>query len=84
MTSSAPASVAPIDQTFPMVGGTAAFRFSPEGVTLLYAVPNPGYQAEVEPEGTGMKAEFEGAGGKYRVDVWWADGPQHEIRVDND
>lgn len=73
-----------VDQTFELVGGTAVVRYSSTGVTVLYAVPANGYQAEVEPEGTGMKVEFRSESHRSRVDVWWNNGPQHSVDEEAD
>lgn len=73
-----------VDQTFELVGGTAVVRYSSTGVTVLYAVPANGYQAKVEPEGTGMKVEFRSSSHRSRVDVWWNNGPQHSVEEEAD
>lgn len=73
-----------VDQTFELVGGTAVVRYSSTGVTVLYAVPANGYQAKVEPEGSGMKVEFRSGDRRSRVDVWWDNGPQHSVQERDD
>jgi hypothetical protein len=79
-TSASPTSVT---RTYELVGGTATIRFSPSGITVLSATPKPGFAAEVEPEGTGMKVEFESEVHRSRIDAWWAGGPQTETREDD-
>lgn len=73
-----------VDRTFELVGGTAVVRYSSTGVTVLYAVPANGYQAKVEPEGSGMKVEFRSGDRRSRVDVWWDNGPQHSVQERDD
>jgi hypothetical protein len=59
-------------------------RFSPTGVTVLVATPKPGFTAEVEGEGSGVKVEFESETHKSRLDAWWDGGPRAEVREDAD
>lgn len=85
----APATTAPAGEAttkvYTLAGGSAAFRFHPEGVTLAWATPAPGYTARNGPgDNGGWRVEFEGAGGKSRVDAWWDAGPQDRVRDDAD
>lgn len=70
----------PVTRTYELVGGTTTIRFSASGVTVLSSTPKPGFTAEVEPEGTGVKVEFESEDHKSRIDAWWANGPQTQSR----
>jgi len=65
-------------RTFRLVGGTATVAFSPDGVEIVSAVPEPGFAADVEPEGSATRVEFESAGHRSRLDAWWDGGPRHE------
>lgn len=69
-------------RTYNLTGGSASLRFTPSGVTVLWADPNAGFDVEVEPEGTGVKVEFESESHKSRVDGWWDGGPQDRVRED--
>ncbi|HEC10555.1 MAG TPA: hypothetical protein ENI86_13490 [Acidimicrobiales bacterium] len=53
--------------------------FSPSGVQVLWASPNPGYTVKIEPESPGMKVEFRSDAHRSRIDVWWSGGPQFSI-----
>lgn len=70
--------------TFQLVGGTTAISFSPAGVDVLWASPNPGFDVKIEPEAAGLKVEFRSDTHRSRVDAWWDGGPNHEIREDPD
>ena len=70
--------------TFQLVGGSTAISFSPAGVDVLWASPNPGFEVKIEPESPGTKVEFRSDNHRSRVDAWWADGPRHEIREEAD
>lgn len=68
-------------RTYELVGGTAVLRFSPAGVEVVFATPNPGFSVEEEPEhGNGVKVEFESESHESRVDGWWDNGPQERVR----
>jgi cytoskeletal protein RodZ len=67
-------------RTYALVGGTATLRFSPQGVTVVTATPNPGFSVDVEPEhGNGVKVEFESDAHESRVDGWWDGGPVERV-----
>jgi hypothetical protein len=73
--------VAAETRTYALVGGTATLRFSPEGVTVVTATPNPGFSVDVEAEhGNGVKVEFESDAHESRVDGWWDGGPVERVR----
>lgn len=68
-------------RTYNVVGGSVALRFSPEGVTVVWATPNDGFEVEVEPENVnGVQVEFESESHRSRVDGWWDGGPQDRVR----
>ena len=71
-------------QTFQLIGGTTSIKFSPGYTKVLWATPNPGFDVSVEPESPGIKVEFRSDQHRSRVDAWWEDGPQHEIREEPD
>jgi hypothetical protein len=79
----APNQPAPVTRTYDLVGGSTALRFTPEGVTVVFATPEAGYQVRSEPrDDGGWRVEFDGPGGRSRVEGWWDGGPQD--RVDSD
>lgn len=68
-------------RTYNLKGGTAALRFAPGGVEVVFANPAPGYRVEVEPEhGNGVKVEFDSDAHESRVDGWWDGGPVERVR----
>lgn len=70
-------------ETFRVTGGSAALRFSPDGVTLLWATPDAGYEVRQEPgDHDGLRIEFEGAAAESRIDAWWDGGPRSRVRDD--
>lgn len=79
-----PATAAPAaaeTRTYNLVGGTAALRFSPQGVTIVFATPNAGFSVDTEPEhGNGVRVEFESPTHESRVDGWWDGGPVDRVR----
>ena len=67
-------------RTYALVGGTATLRFTPQGVTVVTATPNPGFSVDVEPENVnGVKVEFESDAHESRVDGWWDGGPVERV-----
>jgi len=66
-------------QTFELVGGTATVRFAPETVAVLGAVPAAGFSTDVESNDDHTRVEFDSDGHRSRLEVWWADGPQHQV-----
>jgi hypothetical protein len=73
-----------VSKTYTMTGGTVRLRFSPQGVTVVFATPKPGFQVTKNEPGddNGWRVEFEGEGGRSRIDGWWDNGPQ--VRIDDD
>jgi hypothetical protein len=69
--------------TFAMSGGSATLRFAPEGVTVVWATPNPGYQVRQGPgDNGGLRVEFDGDAGRSRVDAWWDGGARWRVQDD--
>jgi hypothetical protein len=72
-------------RTYNLVGGTAALSFSPGGVSVVFATPEPGFEVDVEPQnGNGVRVEFESEGHRSRVEAWWDGGPQERVREEPD
>jgi hypothetical protein len=70
-------------RTYNVVGGSTALRFAPEGVMVLWATPNDGFDVDVEPENAnGVRVEFESDSHRSRVEGWWDGGPQERVRED--
>lgn len=67
-------------RTYTLVGGSAAVRFTPSGATLLWATPNPGFEAEVDQEGGRLKVEFESDTHRSELEAWWDGGPRDSVR----
>ncbi len=74
---------APVTRSYDLTGGSAALRFSPSGVRVVFARPKPGYRVRSEPsDDGGWRIDFDGDAGRSRVEGWWDGGPQE--RVDDD
>ena len=72
-------------RTYNLVGGSVSLRFSPSGVTVVWANPNAGFDVEQEPEnGNGVQVEFRSETHRSRVDGWWDGGPQDRVREEPD
>lgn len=71
-------------RTYPLVGGTATLRFSPAGVTVVAANPNPGFSVEVEQEGTGLEVAFRSDSHRSKVEAWWDGGPRDSVDEESD
>lgn len=82
-TTSAPAAET---RTYNLVGGSTALRFSPSGVTVLWANPNPGFTVETgSGDGTGgVEVEFRSDTHRSEVDGWWDNGPQDRVREETE
>jgi hypothetical protein len=74
----APAPAAVV-RNYSVAGGTASISFSPSEVKVLWARPATGWTVKTEPEGTGVRVEFESGNARSRIDAWWADGPQDRV-----
>jgi hypothetical protein len=77
----APAPAAVV-RPYSVTGGTASISFSAAGVEVLWARPAAGWSVKTEPEGSGVRVEFENANARSRIDAWWADGPQDRVEDD--
>jgi hypothetical protein len=66
-------------RAFQLAGGTATVRFTPETVTVLSAVPASGFSTDVGSSDDHTRVEFESDDHRSRLEVWWADGPRHEV-----
>jgi hypothetical protein len=51
-------------------------------VTQVTSSPNTGFDLKVEPEGTGLRVQFESDSHRSRIDAWWDGGPQFRTRED--
>ena len=72
-----PTTAAGETRTYSLVGGTASLRFSPSGVTVVFANPAQGFDVDIEPEhDNGVRVRFESESHESRLDGWWQDGPQ--------
>jgi hypothetical protein len=69
----------PVVRSYRVTGGTAAFAFTPAGVTVAYAAPDLGYQMRSEDSDGGWRIEFEGPAGRSRIEGWWDGGPQDRV-----
>lgn len=67
-------------RTFALTGGTATVRFSPERVEVLSAVPEPGYDADIDEDDGRTRVEFESDHHRSRLEVWWNGGVRHRVR----
>jgi len=71
-------------RTYAVAGGSAAIRFSPEGVIVEWATPASGFELDIDQKGAhSVTVEFEGDDTKHRIDGWWDDGPRDRVRSDD-
>jgi hypothetical protein len=68
--------------TYRLVGGTTTLEFSPAGVHEVASSPNPGFSVKTEPEGTGLRVQFESDSHRSRLDASWSNGPEVRPRED--
>ena len=65
---------------YSVTGGNAVLSFTPAGVTVALARPDPSYQVRSEPtDGNGWRIEFDGPAGRSRIEGWWDGGPQDRV-----
>jgi hypothetical protein len=70
-------------RTYNLVGGSAALRFEPGKVTVVWANPNPGFRADIDSrDGGGVRVRFDGDSHRSEVEAWWDGGPRD--RTDED
>jgi hypothetical protein len=80
-----PASPAPAPapgevRTYNLVGGSVTLRFQPSGVTVVWANPNSGFQAEVDDrDGGGVRVRFDGGSHRSELEAWWDAGPRDRV-----
>lgn len=83
-TTTAPQTTASETRSYTLVGGSATLRFSPSGVTVVAASPNPGYSVEMEAtHDNGVRVRFETEGHESEVIGWWDGGPRDEVSEEN-
>jgi hypothetical protein len=71
-------------RSYALVGGDASLRFSPSGVTVLFATPRAGFTVEVSgSHGNGVRVRFDGDEHRSDVEGWWDGGPAEEVREDS-
>jgi hypothetical protein len=78
-------SVAPIDETYQLIGGTVSVRYENATARVLWATPAPGF--EVENEGgddATVDIRFSNDDHESRLRAFWNNGPQHTIEEKND
>lgn len=66
-------------RTYNLVGGSATLRFSPSGVSLVWADPNPGFQVEVDRSDDHLRVRFDSDTHRSEVEGWWDGGPQDRV-----
>ncbi|MGB5756600.1 MAG: hypothetical protein WBM50_06770 [Acidimicrobiales bacterium] len=82
--SSSTSAAGTIEQTFDLIGGRAAIRFSPTEVVVVWATPAPGYTASSQREDGGVEIEFSNGVHESKLEAWWSDGPRSETKERDD
>jgi hypothetical protein len=78
--SSAPAP-GEVTRTYNLVGGSATLRFSPSGVTVLWADPRAGFRVEVDNRSDGgVRVRFESETHRSELEAWWDGGPRDRVQ----
>ncbi len=72
------------EQTFDLVGGRTAVRFSSVEILVLWMAPADGYTADSHGEDGGMEVEFRNGARRSKLEVWWEDGPRFKIEEGDD
>ena len=68
-------------RTYNLVGGSVTLRFSPSGVSVVWADPNPGFRAEIDNRSDGgVRVRFESDSHRSEVEAWWDGGPQDRVQ----
>jgi cytoskeletal protein RodZ len=68
-------------RTYNLIGGSVTLRFSPSGVSVVWADPNPGFRAEVDNRSDGgVRVRFESDSHRSEVEAWWDGGPQDRVQ----
>lgn len=79
-----PVTPASVTRTYDLVGGTVTLRFTNTGVTVVTAAPKAGFSVDVgEGHDNGARVEFESEDHQSRLDAWWDNGPQDEVREED-
>jgi hypothetical protein len=67
-------------RTYNLAGGSVALRYSPSGVSVLWANPSPGFQVEVDDShDNGVRVRFDGNSRRSQVEGWWDGGPRDQV-----
>lgn len=74
----------PVEETFDLIGGQVAIRFTPTEVGVLWITPAPGYTGSSQPEDGGVEVEFDNGVHESKLEAWWDGGPRTEIREEDD
>jgi hypothetical protein len=81
-TSTPSTTVAGETKTYNLTGGSVGVRFSPSGVTLLWATPLDGFEVDTD-VGERVRVEFESDTHESRLEAWWDGGPRDDVREDD-
>jgi hypothetical protein len=69
-------------KTYDLTGGSVSVRFSPSGVTLLWARPHDGFEVDTDANDR-VRVEFESDTHESRLEAWWQGGPRQEVEEDD-
>jgi hypothetical protein len=69
-------------KTYDLTGGSVSVRFSPSGVTLLWAWPHDGFEVDTDADDR-VRVEFESDTHESRLEAWWQGGPRQEVEEDD-
>ena len=68
-------------RTYNLIGGSATLRFSPSGVSVVWANPNPGFRAEIDNRSDGgVRVRFDSDSHRSELEAWWDGGPRDQVQ----
>jgi hypothetical protein len=73
-----------VDQTFDLIGGRTAIRFSPSEIVVLWMAPADGFVPSSHPDDGGVEVMFSNGRHRSKLEAWWDDGPRFYTEEEED